>query len=318
MEQATTQTQVVFHKKKKAKHGFSAMHVIMLLFLIIYTFLLFLLLFWGLMTASKSIHDWIGWGEDPNYAGFPRYWIDDTTGQPAFISNLQRVLRHSTYTKSDGTEVGIGTMLMNSILYSLGCAFFNTLVPFVTAYACAKYRNPVSKILVTTAIVVMSIPIVGSTPAALLLTYQLNLYNHIWGQWVMKANYLGVYFLVFYAAFLSQPKAYHEEAVVDGASDFAVMTRIAMPLCMGEFGTVLLINFITFWNDYQTPFIYMPDKPTLAYNTWAMMSRMSDADLSYPPSVIMAAVILLVPVLVLFLVFQKRLLQNIDIGGIKG
>lgn len=316
--------EVVFARKKgkKEKRDFTAMHVIMLILLIIYTILLFFLLLWGILTAFKTAHEWEGgWdnGRPANYAGFPHHWIDDETGLPVFISNMQKVLRHSKSTLSDGSEVGIGTMAVNSILYSLGCAFTNTLVPFVTAYACAKYKNPVSKIMVAVALAVMAIPIVGAEPAALTLAYRLNLYNHIWGQWVMKANYLGVYFLVFYAAFNVQPKAYDEAALVDGANQWHIMTRVSMPLCMGEFGTVLLINFITYWNDYQTPFLYMPDKPTLAFNTWSLTFReVSEADLSFPPVVITSAVMLLLPVLVLFLIFQKKLLTNVDIGGIKG
>lgn len=300
--------------KEKRWNGFT---VCILVFLILYCLILFGILLWGILTAFKSNDDWSGfWDATSNHIGLPRYWIDEETGKPALISNIEIVIQHSHFYIS-GKDVDIGKMILYSLLYALGCAFTNTLVPFVTAYACAKYKNVCSKILVAVAIAVMAIPIVGSLPSELKMAYNLGLYDSIWGQWVMKANFLGVYFLVFYASFSAQPLSYKEAAEIDGANDFTIMTRIFFPLCSSEFATVMLINFITYWNDYQTPNIFMPSYPTLSYNIWYIMMG-SETDFAYPPTVITAAVMLLIPVLILFLIFQKRLLKNIDVGGIKG
>ena len=304
--------------RKDQKHPpFSGLTTVMLIVLSLYAISLFLLLFWGLMTSFKTADDWSGFGEAPNYTGWPRYFVDEDSGELAFFHNAKIVFKNSYCSLPGGGKVGMGGMIVNSILYSVGCAFFQTLVPFVTAYACAKYKNPVATFLYSLAIVVMSIPVVGNEAASLRLAFDLHLYDHIWGLWVMKANYLGVYFLVFYAAFAAQPKDYKEAAMIDGAGNWQVMTRIGFPLAKGEFFTVLLINFITYWNDYQTPFIYMPDKPTVAYNTWNLMSS-TEYDMSKPPVILTSAVLFLLPVLILFLVFQKRLMKNLNVGGIKG
>jgi ABC-type glycerol-3-phosphate transport system permease component len=133
----------------------------------------------------------------------------------------------------------------------------------------------------------------------------------------MKANFLGLYFLVFHEVFKAMPKSYSEAATIDGAGDFAIMTRIALPLAKNTFFTVLLINFVTLWNDYQTPMIYMPTHPTIAEQLYWIQH--SSFKLFAKTPVQMAAVLLLmIPVLILFLCFHKRLMGNLTIGGVKG
>ena len=80
---------------------------------------------------------------------------------------------------------------------------------------------------------------------------------------------------------------------------------------------IFLITFITYWNDYQTPLVYLPSYPTAAYGM-LRLSKTIDNFYSSTPMIISGAVVLMVPVLVLFLCFHKRLLGNINIGGIKG
>jgi len=299
--------------KKKSK--FTVLTGVMLGILLLYTTILFLLLFWGLINSLKGIDEWTGVGMVANKVWFPKVWTDPVSGELCFVVNIKTVIEKSTKLVGS-TTLYIEDMVINSILYCVGCAFVGTLVPFVTSYLCAKYDNIVSKIVVAICIATMAIPVVGSEPAAIKLAVDLGLYNHIWGLWVMKANFLGVYFLVFYASFKAQPKAYHEAALIDGASDWKIMTRVSMPLCIGEFFTVLLVHFIQFWNDYQAPLLYMPNKPTISWNTYNFTVSADSAITA--PVILMAAIIVMIPVLVIFLIFQKRLLKNLNVGGIKG
>lgn len=306
---------LINHNRKKSE--LTPLTIVMLVILCLFTLILFGLLFWGIMSAFKGNDEWRGnMGVIENKARFPKVWINPDTGKLCIVDNIQVVFNRSQIVLDNNEEINMGTMLLNTILYCVGCCVAQTIVPFVTSYLCAKYDNPVSKLMVAVNIATMAIPVVGSEPAAIRLAYNLGLYNHIWGLWIMKANYLGVYFLVFYAAFKAQPKAYHEAAMIDGASDLNIMLKISMPLCLGEFFTVMLVHFIQFWNDYQTPMLYMPLKPTIAYNTYNFIS-LSYSDVT-APVVITCSIMVLIPVLVLFLVFQKRLLKNLNVGGIKG
>jgi len=145
----------------------------------------------------------------------------------------------------------------------------------------------------------------------------IGLFDHIWGLWIMKANFLGMYFLVFYNMFKQLPMAYTEAAKIDGAGNMSVLIKIVLPLVRNTFFTVMLINFIGFWNDYQTPLIYLPSFPTIALGMYHMAST-TENGLSTVPMRMTGAMLMLIPILVLFLAFHKRLLGNLTIGGIKG
>lgn len=97
----------------------------------------------------------------------------------------------------------------------------------------------------------------------------------------------------------------------------SVLLRIALPLVRNTFFTVFLIYFIQYWNDYQTPLIYLPSYPTIAQGMYTV-SVTPTQEMSYVPMRLAAAILMLVPILVIFLIFQKRLLGNLTVGGIKG
>ena len=223
----------------------------------------------------------------------------------------------SVLTESGMEVVYMETMFVYSILYSLGCAFFQTLVPCITAYLCARFNYKFSKIVYTAVIVVMILPIVGSLPAELQMAKNTGLYDSIWGLWIMKANFLGMYFLVFYDGFKGLSMTYTEAAKIDGASNMHILLAIVLPLVKNIFFTVMLVNFIGFWNDYQVPLLYMPSYPTVAYGMYNMANTREN-NLSSVPMRMTGAMLMFIPIFTLFLIFQKRLLGNLTVGGIKG
>lgn len=289
----------------KSREHLSVLTIILLIVLILYAVSLFVPLGWALITAFKNQSDF-----RINIIGFPKQWV----------WNFSYVLQKFTVTvqTEEGEKlVGMGMMYLNSLLYSVGCAFFGTLVPCITAYMCARFNYKFSKVIYITVIVVMIVPVVGSLPAEIRMAQALHLYDHIWGLWLMKANFLGMYFLVFHGIFKSLPMAYFEAAKIDGAGNFRILFRIALPLVRSLFFTVMLINFITFWNDYQTPLIFMPSFPTVALGMFHMATT-AENTLATIPMRMAGAMLLLVPILIVFLFTHKRLMGNLTVGGIKG
>ena len=222
--------------------------------------------------------------------------------------------------------VGLPRMYLNSFLYAGGCGLAAAVVPLIAAYACARFHYRFSRIMHTTVILVMMIPIVGSGPSELNIVKNLNMIDKIYTLWIMRANFLGLYFLMYYEVCKAFPTSYAEAAKIDGANNFQVFFKIALPLIKNTFFTVFLIQFIGFWNDYQAPMIYMPSFPTVAMGLNALMSVAGGGpstsigifDMVYTPSRMAAAVLTAVPVTIIFACFQKRLLGNLTVGGIKG
>ena len=292
-------------KASDVRPKLNAFTITLLVFLIIYTVSLFTPLLWGFMTSFKAQSEF-----RLNIIGLPKKWVWNYTF--VFKKFFVRVP-----TDEGAKKVYMGALFLNSFVYSLGCAFTSTLIPCITAYMCARFRYKFSGIVYTVVIVTMILPVVGALPSEIRIARALGMYDRFWGLWLMKANFLGLYFLVFHGIFRTLPMAYTEAAKIDGAGNLAILIRILLPLVKNTFFTVMLINFIGFWNDYQTPLIYLPSYPTIALGMLHMAST-TENGLSTVPMRMTGAMLMLLPILVLFMCFHKRLLGNLTVGGIKG
>ena len=287
------------------KTAFSPLTVVLLIVLILYALTLIGLLFWAVITSFKSQAEF-----RINILGFPDKWV----------WNYGEVFRsfQVSVMAEDGTRyVSMGGMILNSVIYSFGCAIASTITPCITAYLCAKFPFRFSKVVYFIVIVTMALPIVGSLPSELLVARTFGVYDRIWLLWIMKANFLGIYFLVFHAEFKSIPKEYTEAAKIDGAGNFTILFRIMLPLVRNTIFVIMLIKFIEFWNDYQTPLVFLPSYPTLAYGVFTLATT-SVNNMSTVPMRMASAVMMLIPILVVFLIFQKKIMSNVSVGGIKG
>ncbi len=293
-------------KNEAIKEGFSPLTIVMAVILGLYCLVLAIWLVWALLTSFKNPNDFLG-----NKYGLPNPWYFDNFAYVIYEYKVEKLI--------DGvsTVISTGDMILNSVLYSVGSAFVATLVPCITAYLCARYKYKFSKIIYSIVLVCMVIPIVGSQASELQIVIKMGIYDHMFGMWILKSGFLGLYFLVFHEVFLSIPNAYGEAAEIDGASDFCIMTKISLPLAKNTFFTVLLIMFVTYWNDFQTPMLYLPTHPTISEALYWIKSSSFNYFAKMPVKMA-APMMFLIPVLVIFLCFHKRLLGNLTVGGVKG
>ena len=290
-------------KKKKMKNKFSPLFLVLGIVLAVYAVSLFIPLFWAVLTSLKEPN--IEYYE--NMLGFPKGF---------YTQNFLNVF-NEFYVKIDsGENIYFFEMMLNSLLYAMGNALCHTIVIFIVAYAVARFKFVVGKFIYFTVILGMILPLVGSQPSMLALAHKLRLVDTMWGQWLMNAHYLGMYFLVMHATLLSFPKDYDEAAQIDGASNLTVMFKIMFPLSITTFSTILLLMFIQHWNNYSAPMLFMPNIPTLAYGL-STFNNSTNPVLTNTPSRLAACVTVAVPTLILFLIFHDRLLNNVSIGGVK-
>ncbi len=289
-------------KAKNVKSKLSPLTIVMLVVLVLYSAFLLAMLLWAVLTALKK----------------PLRFLNNTVGlpNPWYFGNVPYVLKNAEIIKEQGV-VPFYEIVWNSVLYSVGCSIINTLVTCIVAYLCARYDCKFSKFVYALVLVVMVIPVVGNQTSELQMSINLGLYDKMVGMLVMRASFLGIYFLVFYDMFKAVPMAFSEAAEIDGAGDFQIMVRIFFPIASNTFLTVLLINFIGYWNNYQVPMVYVPNHPTLAEYMF-QISTFSKYPFSKAPVQLAASLILLLPAVAIFLAMHKRLLGNLSIGGVKG
>lgn len=299
---------------KKVKQGkrlqqSSPMFTVLLTVLSAYTLMMLLLLLWGVLTSLKHQLDF-----RTNTLGLPdgKYGLAWENFSIVFSKFESIVISGGQQKYIDFWE-----MLGNTILYAGVGAFFSALVPCLVAYVCAKFDYKFNSVLYGIVIVSMVLPIVGSAPSEMKILKDLGLYNTLHGTWIQKFHFLGMYFLVFYAAFKSFPNTYMEAAYIDGAGEWRVLFSVVLPLVRNTFLTILLIRFIDYWNDFQTPLLYVPSYPTLAVGLYNL-GNSTVGEMSWVPRKMAACIILLVPIMSLFIAFKDKLMGNLTMGGIKG
>ncbi len=293
-------------KRNKLQGRFTVLTGIIFVVLCLYVISMLAPMFWAFITSFKD-----KWDFRTNKIGLPAKWVLDNY-IVAFKSFKVRIFIDDVGYKS----VYMGEMYLYSLLYAGGCALTATLVPCITGYLTARFDYKFSRIVNYTVIITMVLPIIGSLPSQIQMAMNLGIYNKIFCLWIMTGNIGSTYFLIFQAGFRSLPTSYFEAAEIDGASNFNVMIRIGFPLIRSTFLTIMLIHFIAFWNDYQTPLVFMKNYPTVALGIY-MFNFTSESELSSVPMRITGAMLLLVPIVIFFFVFQNKIFSQISFGGIK-
>lgn len=296
-----TATQKIPHQSKHIL--FKATGVI---FLIIYTVLILLPLFWAFSVSLKTLD---GFATDP---------LLPTEFNISNYSDAFKLLYVNVY-YDNGTSAKIYMLelLFNSLLYSIGSAFMYTLAPCIMAYVVAKYKFRFNKVIYTFVVIKLTLPIVGSLPSELQIARALGFYDSMIGAWFMKFSFMSTNFLIFLAIFKNLSWGYAEAAFIDGASHFTVFFRIMLPLVKTTFAALMLLSFISFWNDYYTPMIYLPSMPTLSYGLY-YYTHSSGQGQSLIPMQLAACMIASFPIMILFLALRKRLMGSLTLGGLKG
>ena len=307
---------VKFLKFKKAykiercnriKKSVNPVEIILFAVLILYSALMLTLLIWALFTSIRPRGEFV-----ENVFGFPREWAFSNYVTAFNFFSVQ--ILTSTMIKT----VYLDQMFLYSLFYAVGGATVTTLVHCLTAYVVQRFRRyKLSSILTWIVIVTMILPIVGSLPSKLQIMHGLNLFDNFFGVFLLQASFLGMHFLIFKAAFSAIPESFSEAALVDGAGNFSLMFRIALPLVSKTFMILWLLSFIGLWNDYQGPMIYLPSFPTVAYGLYRF-SQISSGELNSIPMRMAGCMLLFIPIFIIYLCLQDKLMGNLTIGGVKG
>lgn len=118
--------------------------------------------------------------------------------------------------------------------------------------------------------------------------------------------------------FVSLAKDYEEAAYVDGAGYFRTMVQIIMPMAKPSIVTIILFNFLSFWNEYiiSMTLLTKPEIKTLPVGLMNLMAAQKSA-VQYG-QMYAGLVIVMLPILIMYMCVQKKLTQGMTLGGLKG
>lgn len=231
---------------------------------------------------------------------FPPNWIPKPFTLENFVNvwNSMKVYRY----------------VINSVIITAVGVFLSVLFAALLAYPLARYEFKGRNLLFFLVLLPMMVPIQGGFIINFLTTRELGLVNSYWGVILPKAITLfGVFLLR--QSYMGIPKDFEDAARMDGASEFYIWFRIMLPMVRPSLATLVLLQFIGYWNDFLWPLIVLRD-PDM-YPLSVGLLYLSDSFQTNFRSVAAGAVIATLPIGVLFLFLQQYFIKGLTAGGVK-
>jgi multiple sugar transport system permease protein len=220
----------------------------------------------------------------------------------------------------------VTTWIGNSALYSVGALVITLLVSIPAGYALALTEFRLRKALLVLTLVVMLIP---STALVLPIFLELNAVGLIGSPLsvILPMSFFpfGVYLTYIYFN-TSIPRDLLAAARIDGCTEFQVFTRVALPLAAPVVALVAFFSFVQNWNNFFLPFVMLPSSDgypvqvgltSLLAATPAFNPSSAGSDSVQLPTLALATIVSILPVLIVFLFSQRFLVAGMTAGGTK-
>ncbi len=213
-------------------------------------------------------------------------------------------------------EFGLAKMLLTTLILSFSIPFISIFCTACTAYAYGKVKFKGRELLYAVAMIPMIVSIAGTQSATYRLLNDLGLFDN-YGILLMYTGGFGINFMLLASVFTNISESYREAAEVDGAGRWRIFLTIYLPQASKMLIAMYVLAFIGTWNNYETVRLYMPSYENLATGVRMLEDRMTignDPYLNDYPKLYATMVLAIVPVLVLFGIFQNQIMK-IELGG---
>ncbi|KHF41568.1 ABC transporter permease [Halalkalibacter okhensis] len=205
--------------------------------------------------------------------------------------------------------------MKNSLIVVGMIVIFGTIINSICAYALVKLKFPGSDLIL---IIIIALYVVPFESVLIPLYIVVNNLGWINTYPALIVPFLASAFNIFLFRqfFLGFPKELEEAAQIDGASPFQTFVRIVVPNSKPVFATAAILTFVTQWSDFMWPLIAATDRSVQTVQI-GIQYLFTDNNVQYGQ--IMAALTLTtIPVILIFLFFQRYYVQGITSSGVKG
>lgn len=185
----------------------------------------------------------------------------------------------------------------------------------MVCYILVFYRCRFTRLLYSIGIVVAILPLYGSAGSIYRLYDEMGLINNPLIL-ITSVTLYGANFFYMHAFFKSLSWEYAEAAFIDGASHYQVFFKVMLPMAKPSISALFIMQFISGWNDYESTLLYMQDYPNLSFAVYAYEEV--GKYMGNIPAYFAGVLISLVPILILFVLFQNTIMEKVHLGGLKG
>lgn len=254
---------------------------------------------------------------------YPFVWLLSASFKPRGEVFDNRLIPR-TFTFDNYLEVWqvapMGTWLLNTVIVTTLAAVTVTFSSALVAWGFAYFRFPGRGALFGLVLATMMLPGAVTMVPTYLIWKELGLVGGLTPLW--GGNLFGSAFYIFLLRqfFLGLPRELFEAARLDGAGNWAMFARIAVPLCKPALILTLLFEIQAAWTDLMRPLIYLQDSATFTVprGLKAMLDQFGFGGEWHWEIVVTASVITTIPMIILFFLGQRHFVQGIATTGVKG
>lgn len=214
------------------------------------------------------------------------------------------------------TQFHFGTFLLNSAFVSVGTVILTLLFSVPGAYAVARLRFPGRAFLSRSILLIYMVPAIVLVIPLYAVFSQVGLRNTLTGLLIVyPATTIPVALYMLQGYFRGIPAELEEAGLMDGLSRLGVIMKITLPLSLPALASVSLYVFMIAWNEFLFAFMFLDDVDIFTLSRGVVSLNSSEV----PRQHLMAgAVVATVPVLFIFLWFERFLVSGLTAGSVKG
>ncbi len=254
---------------------------------------------------------------------FPFYWMILTSVKSYSAYNAEYIPQLYTLTPTlqnyiDAfTSVPLADYLFNTLIFTAATTAIMLVVTILAAFAFARLSFRGKDLVFTLFLALMMIPSELVVITNFVTITSLDLRNSFMG--LILPSVTSVFYIYLLRENFAQiPDNLYYAAKVDGTSDLKYLLRVMIPICRPTIITITILKVIECWNSYVWPQLITDDEAYFLVSNGIQSIRENGFGRENIPAMMAAVVVISVPLIVLFLVFHKKIMEGVSRGGSKG
>jgi len=281
--------------ERSARNRKIALKAVTYFLLSIWAILVLFPFYWMILTSVKS------------YGAYNSEWIPQLITLSPTLQNYRDAF----------TAVPLGGYFINTIIFTLATTAAMLIVTVLAAFAFSRLNFRGKDLVFTGFLALMMIP-----TELVVITNFVTITN-----WDMRNTFLGLILpsvtSVFYIYLLKEnfaqiPDELYYAAKVDGTSDFKYLWKVMIPICRPTIVTITILKVIECWNSYVWPRLITDDQAYFLVSNGIQEIRENGFGRENIPAMMAAVCVISAPLIVLFLIFRKKIMAGVAQGGTKG
>jgi len=281
--------------ERSARLRKKALSIVIYVFLTVWALIVLFPFYWMVLTSVKS------------YGSYNSEYI------PAFIT-LSPTLENYAHAF---TAVPLARYFTNTLIFTLVTTAVMLVVTVLAAFAFARMNFRGKNLVFTLFLALMMIPNELVVITNYVTITDLDLRNTFAG--LILPSVTSVFYIYLLKENFAQiPDNLYYAAKVDGTSDFKYLMKVMVPICKPTIITVAILKIIECWNSYVWPRLVTDDELYFLVSNGIQSIRENGFGRENIPAMMAAVVVISVPLIILFLIFRKKIMAGVARGGMKG